>query len=121
MIITNYVIGKEMLVQSASNLTCVEYCPTQFPLDPYGVDPEAKDKVWMIKIEHSHPRRFTSASNKGFVQGKVTIGGKQYEDWYWEEKILIFIVMEKVLLFPFFPFFVWSKPINDRQEGQVES
>ena len=74
-IISDYKLGKEMLVQSKTNLTCVEYCPLQFSLDPYGLAPDAKDK------------------------GPVTVGGKQYEDWYWEEKILLFIVMEKVDVF----------------------
>lgn len=74
-IITDYVIGKEMAVQSKTNLTCVEYCPVEFPLDPYAVDKSAVDK------------------------GTVTIGGKQYEDFYWEEKILIKIVMEKIDIF----------------------
>jgi len=74
-IITDYIIGKEMLVASSTNLTCVEYCPTQFPLDPYSIDSKAKDK------------------------GPVKIHDKEYEDWFWEEKILLFIVMEKIDVF----------------------
>jgi len=63
-------IGKELLV--SSNNTCLQYCPLQFDLDPFGLDKDAK------------------------YVGRTTFQGKEADEWNWVEYIIPKLHLGKV-------------------------
>jgi len=79
-IVTDYVINKEMLIDP-SNMTCMEYCPTEFEWDssPFWPTPDQHEPVQDL--------------------GKTTIAGKVVNHYRWFEKILRIIKMQQTDFF----------------------